>query len=240
MAHFSCSVLNCSDTYYAKGWCRKHYVQFRSYDHKPHCSVEGCHKPLMAHGLCKRHYERWRTRGGDPAIDSRRRSREPIIEGDSALIPLTKGQFARVDLADLPRVADKPWYACQPSGHCWYAAHGSKGKRLLMHRVILEPPDGVETDHINRDGLDNRRCNLRICTSAQNKRNRRPGGNRNTSGYKGVSYDLRNKYKKYRACIVVDGKQRWLGYFSNAEDAAQAYDRAAREHFGAFASTNFR
>jgi len=105
-----------------------------------------------------------------------------------------------------------------------------------MHRVILDAPMNMLVDHINGNGLDNRRENLRICTNTENLRNR--GKDRdNTSGYKGVV--IKKGEKKFRAQIRVNQKTIHLGSFSTPEEAARAYDDAAREYFGEFAWTNF-
>ena len=97
-------------------------------------------------------------------------------------------------------------------------------------------PKGMATDHINGDGLDNRKQNLRICTHAENLRNRRLGKN-NTSGYKGVSWH--KLHKLWYAHISHNKKLMSLGYFKDKEEAAKAYDRKAIELFGEFAKLNF-
>jgi len=103
-----------------------------------------------------------------------------------------------------------------------------------MHILITGYKIGRRVDHINGNGLDNRRSNLRIATSQQNNRNRKIC-NLNTSGFKGVRLD-RNKW---RADIRIDGKRKNLGRFVNPEAAAAAYDEAARKYFGEFATLNF-
>lgn len=100
-----------------------------------------------------------------------------------------------------------------------------------MHRVIMKFPEGLEIDHIDGDGFNNRRNNLRIATRAQNGANRGKT-NANTSGYKGVSFRARDK----RWVAMCGG--RYLGYFLTAEDAAKAYDQEATARYGRFAKTN--
>lgn len=106
----------------------------------------------------------------------------------------------------------------------------------LLHREILNAPEGIEVDHINGDGLDNRRANLRLATRAQNQWN---SGRRsdNTSGFKGVGW-VRSR-QRWQAKIKVRGLRIFLGYHASPEAAAQAYDAAARQHFGEFARLNF-
>ena len=107
-----------------------------------------------------------------------------------------------------------------------------KHKGYFMHRVILNPPEGMDTDHINRNPLDNRRCNLRISTRTQNNANSKLRVN-NTSGRKGVSWD---KYRCiWSASIRIHGKTIHLGRFNELEQAANAYSEKARVLFGVYA-----
>ena len=110
----------------------------------------------------------------------------------------------------------------------------------LMHRVIMQMRghniDRMQVDHRTGDGLNNLDENLRVCTSAENNRNKRKRAD-NTSEFKGVSWN--KKCKKWGAYIKVNGKQIHLGLFHLASTAAKVYDTAAREHFGEFAVLNF-
>jgi hypothetical protein len=100
---------------------------------------------------------------------------------------------------------------------------------------MLPDPD-QQVDHRNRSRLDNRRCNLRVCTSEENTHNSsKPCTNR--SGFKGVSWH--RKGQKWQAHIRANRRNMYLGLFSDVEDAALAYDAAAREHHGEFACVNF-
>lgn len=105
-----------------------------------------------------------------------------------------------------------------------------------MHRFILDAPTGLEVDHIDKDGLNNQRDNLRIASRIQNSWNNGPNS-KNKSGFKGVSF--RKETKKWVAHIIVNGKQIYLGGFDNKVDAAKAHDKAARELEGEFAYLNF-
>lgn len=160
-------------------------------------------------------------------------------------IALTRGKRAIVDARDLSWLADRHWYVLQSGANNrrFVAASGyNKGKvktRVLMHRVIWEHyhgpiPEGHTIDHINHNPLDNRLGNLRVCTLAENKQNSRPYRN-SSSQYKGVSL---TKSGRWRAYIRVEGKLIHLGRHDSEEDAARAYNRAAREHFGEFAYLN--
>ncbi|MBN2128091.1 MAG: HNH endonuclease [Sedimentisphaerales bacterium] len=150
-------------------------------------------------------------------------------------IPLTKGKVAIVDAADYEWLCRYKWQALDFGGRI-YASRAAPGRgRLAMHRAIMRPPKGMVVDHINGNGLDNRRCNLRICTVAQNCANRRPLRNR-ASSYKGVSIRYNGKATAQIGCR---GGILWLGTFDNEIEAAKAYDRKAYELHGEFAYLNF-
>lgn len=139
-------------------------------------------------------------------------------------ILLTDGQFATVDVGDFYSLNEFRW-CFKPKGNgCsgGYAYRWVKNnKRVWMHHEVIGiPKKGFVTDHINGDGLDNRRKNLRICTPSENLLNMGKNS-RNTSGYKGVHFHA--KLKKWRARIRVNGKPISLGVFSNKKDADKAY-----------------
>jgi hypothetical protein len=153
-------------------------------------------------------------------------------------IPLTKGYSTVVDDEDYEGIIKHRWFANVNSK--WVSARRfeyNQGKRIgiYLHRQIVNAKPGEYVDHINGDKLDNRKCNLRICTNAQNTYNQRAKSN-NKSGYKGVSW---NKWaKKWYAAIRADGKTYSLGYFKDKELAAIAYNEAATKLHRDFARLN--
>src|ERR1035437_2277071 len=150
------------------------------------------------------------------------------------LIPLTRGQFAQVDddmfdfLNQWKWIADynkhtKSFYARRTDGH--------KGKKITMHRLIMNTPVDMQVDHKNHDTLNNQRFNLRNCTPSQNMMNRTINVN-NTSGYTGIVWY--GRYNKWLARISLNGKRILSGYFTNIEDAIKARKAKEKELFGEF------
>ncbi len=154
-----------------------------------------------------------------------------------AEIPLTRGKVALIDDADLPLVLGHKWHFFIGK----YAGSDIGGRRnkkkILMHRVVLGAPDGIGVDHINGDGLDNRRCNLRLADQHENCANARLRSD-NKSGFKGVSFAKSNPANPWVAKIYVRGRGLHLGCFSDPMAAAQVYDATAIKLFGEFARTN--
>lgn len=113
---------------------------------------------------------------------------------------------------------------------------GAKQKTVLMHRAIMGAVKGQQVDHINRNRLDNRRCNLRICTPAQNAWNASKRKDGVTSKYKGVYF--RKSDGKYAANIQKGRRSIFLGNYLKEEDAAYYYNMKAKELHGEFAVLN--
>lgn len=151
------------------------------------------------------------------------------------LIPLTRGQFAIVDAEDYARLSLYTWFA-EGTAKNYYAVRKENGRSIKMHREITGAPDHLVVDHIDHNGLNNRKSNLRVCTFAENCRNLR-NVRRKTSKYKGVCW--KKRLKKWAAAISCNNKTYHLGYFKHEMDAALAYDEAARKYHGQFAALNF-
>ena len=146
-------------------------------------------------------------------------------------------QVAIVDDKDLELVNQYKWYLTN-KGYVYtqpYLGNYKHGS-LMMHRLINKTPDGMFTDHINHNKLDNRKSNLRICTNQQNSMNRNSHKN-SSSKFKGVSWHPRDK--KWQVEIEIAGKRFYLGMYTNEIEAAKAYDKQATELHGEFARLNF-
>jgi hypothetical protein len=151
------------------------------------------------------------------------------------IIPLSKGMVSIVDDSDFEWLNQWKWHYGN-KGYAMRSVHISgkskdgkyKHKNILMHTLILKTPKGYVCDHINRNRLDNRRCNLRIATRLQNQHNM----NRfctNTSGYPGVGW--MKKHRKWRVRITVNYKEIHLGRFSDLELAITARKNAEKIYF---------
>lgn len=149
-------------------------------------------------------------------------------------LSLTNGGVTLVDYEDYLYFRQWNW-SKMPTGHVRRCKHG---KILLLHVEILKRAFGYtgQPDHKDRNPLNNQRTNLRPSTQSQNRMNSGLMSN-STTGYKGVDFK-KDKYR-YRARIGLEGKVFFLGYFVSSEEAAKAYDRAARRYHGEFACLNF-
>ncbi len=148
-------------------------------------------------------------------------------------IVLTNGAVALVDDEDYERLSRVRW--CQKLG---YAQGSLDGKSISMHAAILDCPPGLERDHINHNRLDNRRCNLRLVTHAENCRNMRKR-KRTSSSFWGVTKRKYCRINKWMAKLRIGKRSVHIGVFATEEEAARAYDLVARKHFGNAAHINF-
>lgn len=161
------------------------------------------------------------------------------IEGNVAYVPLTQGYEAIIDAADVPLVCDRVWSAQvrrRPDGSIRtvyaFQMRGPRGacRMFYMHRVIADIPCGMVADHIDGNGLNNSRANLRCATYLENGRNMRLSA-ANSSGQKGVYWAKR---EKRWVAEIWNGRKVGLGYFASREDAASAYAKASAELHGEF------
>lgn len=148
------------------------------------------------------------------------------------LIPLTQDMFAIVDDLDYERLAAHKWYAEKNRDRTFYARRYSAGKRIHMHHEVLSPPPGMFTDHIDGNGLNNQRSNLRIATLTQNNANRRKL--RGASRYLGVSPTKRGKWRMQ----IRTPSGRITKYNDTEEAAAISYNAYASRVHGEFAKLN--
>lgn len=168
-----------------------------------------------------------------------RKKNSVIYPGDgTALIELTRGFHAIVDEADVVFLTSVACWRVKPKNHTRYAIArarntGKNNSTLYMHRVILNIGSEFNVDHINGNGLDNRRANLRQCTPIENSWNSRTPAN-NTSGVKGVYFNKLNG--KYRARLKLKNKNISVGNFITIEEAAEALAAARIKHHGEFAN----
>jgi len=162
-----------------------------------------------------------------------------------AVIPLTRGMSALVDITSLALVGDLIW-TVRPGWSTWYAYRTEENKSIQMHRLILglRHGDGLYVDHKNGNGLDNRKCNLRIALKSQNSMNSKRKRNSVTKyrgvtrihrDWKGIECPLK---RPWTARIVVNGRAVHLGYYRSAREAALIRDMAAIKFYGEFARLN--
>lgn len=157
------------------------------------------------------------------------------------IILLTKGYLAKVDDEDYDRINQYKWCVFGEDHHPYAERRikTEKGSHLqLMHRLVVNAPKGMVVDHINHNGLDNRKENLRICTDRENRLNSRKYNYKNSySKYRGVTWD--KKRNKWVAQIMCNRKNYNLGVFDTQIEAAMAYDVKAVELHGQYAGLNF-
>lgn len=150
------------------------------------------------------------------------------------IIKLQNNKECVVDAADYEELSKYRWFARMSDGGKWYVARNWKygENHIFMHRQILNTPQGLYTDHINGNGLDNRRANLRVVTTAQNMANKSKQSNGLYSRYKGVTWN------KQRRKWQVQVKAKTVGRFDSEIEAALKYNEVAKEVFGEYAKLN--
>jgi hypothetical protein len=161
---------------------------------------------------------------------------KPIrIDGERAYVTLSQGYEAIIDFSDLDLVSNFNWY-CLKSRNTVYAKRNIYGTRssISLHRFLMGDPKGLEVDHIDLNGLNNTRGNLRVATRRQNSANAKKPST-NTSGYKGVSWC--RKSNKWVSQIWVNGENIKLGRFEDVKDAHLAYCDAVSKYRGDFGRT---
>lgn len=145
-------------------------------------------------------------------------------------IESTNGKVFIVDDGDYSMLAGISWSAMR-GGNSFYAISGGRS----MHRMIMDAKDDDEVDHVDGNGLNNQRVNLRICSHAQNMQNRAKHKNGGTSQYKGVYWD---KFEKRFVAQCRIGGKKHRKRFKNEIDAAKAYNEMAIKLYGEFARLN--
>lgn len=200
------------------------------------CMAEGCNNKVYAKGYCGKHYQQLKKHG---KILERTKydPNEIVIEKGHAKLVLynKKGEevaITIIDLEDVHRVCKYRW--CLDNDG--YARATIGGKKIYLHRFILDAPMEFIIDHINHIGLDNRKSNLRLCTNKENQRNKSIMSN-NTSGVVGVYFD--KKSNKWRPNIMVDRKQLYLGRYDDYKFACLVRRVAEVLYFGEFAPKKY-
>lgn len=202
------------------------------------CSVENCHNKIMAKGLCSKHYSQLRRYGKIFKYSSRDKTNHiEILEDHAEIFLIDKNNEicakALIDLDDVYKVKNIKWHRSDLQRSTYYCiSNNSEWRRI--HRLIMGVTDkDIVVDHINHNGLDNRKSNLRICTSSQNTCNCLTSKN-NKSGHKGVYWS--KERKKWCAQISINNKTKGLGRYDTIEEAIEAREKAAKEYYGEFAN----
>lgn len=159
-----------------------------------------------------------------------RKPNEYKILGSYATIVLEDGNETMVDIDDLDFLVNLCRWNTDAKG---YVRGKTKNGLVSIHRLVSKVPDNMVVDHINHNLLDNRKCNLRICSGSDNAKNKKIPKN-NTSGVLGVYYIDKSKSKKWRASIGVNGKTVYIGQYKTKEEAIEARQKAECDYFGEF------
>lgn len=199
------------------------------------CLVPGCGRNKsdnFRRGLCPKHCQR-RRRGSPDWTEKERYILENPPTNGIGKLPLGAGLYATLDEQDWHRFKDSMWCVSK-WGYAFRS--GLKCQSIYLHKEVLGIKGRILGDHINGDRLDNRRCNLRIASKAQNARNR-DKSSKSGNPFKGITY--RKKRGDYQARISFEGKFLHIGCSKNPIEAALYYDIAAQIFYGPFARLNF-
>ena len=191
------------------------------------CKVEGCNNKHYGKGYCAKHYQQIKRKG--KIYKTYKEPNDIILYDDYAEIIILDNKSnevgrVKIDLDDVDRVSQYKWHISHGYACC-------NENKIRLHRLIMDCPKDMVIDHINRNRLDNRKCNLRICTMQQNCMNQNKRSN-NTSGYTGVLWDKAKN--KWTARIKVNYKQIFLGYFNDLEEAIEVRKEAEIKYFGEY------
>lgn len=192
------------------------------------CLVEGCNEKYHAKGYCQKHYGQIKRHGH--ILERTLSDPNEIIEYDDYAEIVLYNKYgeevsrAIIDLDDIDRVRSYKW-SKESAGYAISSTH------IKLHRFIMDCPEDMFVDHINKDRLDNRKQNLRICTKQQNNWNKNKQHN-NTSGYPGVNILPSGKY---RARITINNRRIHIGVYDTLEEAIHARQQAEIDYFGEFA-----
>lgn len=204
------------------------------------CKVEGCEKEVFAKEYCSKHYTQFRKYGHILKYSCHDKTNHIEKFEDHAEIYLIniKNEVvgkALIDLEDIDKVKDFKWCMhSERNGTYTYVTTSNKNcKYTKLHRLIMNASKNEVVDHINRNQLDNRKCNLRLCSNQENLQNCNISKN-NTSKCKGV-YWAKDK-NKWTVQVSYNGKTKYIGRYNSYEDAVKARIEAAKKYYGDFAN----
>lgn len=204
------------------------------------CKVEGCNNKSIAKDLCSKHYTQLRRYGKIFKYSYKDKTNHiEILEDHAEIYLINKDNEicgkCLIDIEDVDLVKDIKWHKSELQRSTYYClSNNTQSKRI--HRLIMGVTDpNIIVDHINHDGLDNRKSNLRLCSNAQNICNCNMPKN-NKSGCKGVYWS--ESRQKWCAQVTINNKTKSLGRFINYEDAVKARNEAAFKYYGEFANEN--
>lgn len=199
------------------------------------CKVEGCiNSTIFARGYCSRHYYQINKYG--KILDRINKDTNVIhIKESCAVIDLydkigNKIGETYIDIEDISKVETIGWHMTTNKRNTSYCVSNTGGP---LHRLLTDAPGDKVVDHINHNGLDNRKCNLRICSNQENICNCEIPKN-NKSGCKGV-YWSKDK-QKWTVQVTINNKTKYIGRYTNLEDAIKARQEASKKYYGEYAN----